>query len=711
MAERNQLALPNEGASAGEPPLVRARLEDVPGPRWTLDSRVRDVLLDGVPPPDKKMLSECLERVGCDRGVANGNIKMDIVIQEPEQFIPDENTRRRILSLHECQTYALVYKVVPLLRGEGITSVGQWGGADENTDAKRAVKDGLADERLWNTTRGLLDAAYNVAKDAEAREKERIGIAGNVVGEVIAGAFESVFEATWSHVLSGQEGSPLGMRVVDGLPENVWSDAEVNRTPLSLPTENVDDVRNDGLELLVLTSKKGWPYTKFDVPNNANLTPLRMMRTTDVVVRREVVRVWNIVRADLDAWLLRNNGEPTPFVLVGSPGIGKSFGVGSYLLYELLHYAPDKLDVVAYLVHDRMYIFYLPRGGEVGRVERCKKNDGVERVMQLSDAGKRGYMILDVEKDKSLPTHVPSASWGSIVLSSPNEENFRVWCESNTEPRFLYINRYHAREMKAYFAWMRRADIATADGNAAVRTELEVSWRTMEKRMHEVGHAPRYVFNNERYEMRKNDSELFLNEFNIHTVFNFLDIFAGKKEWKDDDTIHTLVDLVRLGDGAVERCGNRPVSVEVRKKMIYLLRQMVVNDPRIFNPDHYSTSNGTVFEILVLAALQRPVSAGSMLRGVKTLKCGTRRQRRSVVETFALAMGVNEQFTFRRVEYLYNCCRPEKVTACEPMVLYRNYHDNYPVIDGFFVVENYPDQAVVLSSSAVHRKGRWCCCR
>ncbi|KAH8615151.1 putative retrotransposon hot spot protein 4 (RHS4) [Trypanosoma vivax] len=310
-------------------------------------------------------------------------------------------------------------------------------------------------------------------------------------------------------------------------------------------------------------------------------------------------------------------------------------------------------------------------------------------------------MILDVEKDKSLPTHVPSASWGSIVLSSPNEENFRVWCESNTEPRFLYINRYHAREMKAYFAWMRRADLATADGNAAVRAELEVSWRTMEKRMHEVGQAPRYVFNNERYEMRKNDSELFLNEFNIHTVFNFLDIFAGKKEWKDDDTIHTLVDLVRLGDGAVERCGNRPVSVEVRKKMIEKLDDMVASDPRIFNPENHSTSSGDVFEILVLAALQRPVSARSMLRGVKTLKCGTRRQRRSVVETFALAIGVNEQFTFRRVEYLYNSCRPEEATACEPMVLYQGRSINYPVIDGFFVVEDHTGE----TSGAEQQRG------
>ncbi|KAH8609274.1 putative retrotransposon hot spot protein 4 (RHS4) [Trypanosoma vivax] len=105
MAERNQLALPNEGGGAGEPPLVRARVESVPDPRWTLGSRVKDVLLDGVPPPDNVMsLSECLERVGCDERVANGNVKMDVVIQRPEQFIPDEHTRRRILSLPECQT-------------------------------------------------------------------------------------------------------------------------------------------------------------------------------------------------------------------------------------------------------------------------------------------------------------------------------------------------------------------------------------------------------------------------------------------------------------------------------------------------------------------------------------------------------------------------------------------------------------------------------
>ncbi|KAH8609980.1 putative retrotransposon hot spot protein 4 (RHS4) [Trypanosoma vivax] len=284
--------------------------------RWTLNSRVGDVLLEGARPPDNVMLlSECLERVGCDERVANGNVRMDVVIQEPEFYIPDEHTRRRILSLPECQTYALVYRAVPLLRGHQITSVLQWGGADENADAKRAVRDALADERLWNTVSGLLDIAFNAAKDAEARGK--VVMSESKTAVVITSAFESVVNATWSHVLSGVADKPLGMCVADGRPTSVWSDAEVNKTPVQLPTENVDDARGDGLELLVLTSKKGWPFTLFNTRAAANDTPFEMMDATDVVVRRESVRVWNIVRADLDAWLVRKERLPTPFVVVG----------------------------------------------------------------------------------------------------------------------------------------------------------------------------------------------------------------------------------------------------------------------------------------------------------------------------------------------------------------------------------------------------------
>ncbi|KAH8612739.1 putative retrotransposon hot spot protein 4 (RHS4) [Trypanosoma vivax] len=656
---------------------------------WTLNSRVIDVLLDGARPPDNVMLlSECLERVGCDERVANGNVRMDVVIQRPEFYIPDEHARRGILSLPECQTYALVYRAVPLLRGKGIVGLLQWGVPDENADAKRAVRDALGDERLWNTVRGLLDAAFNVAKNAEARE--RALASGNAAAVVMPGVFESVFEATWSYVESGVADKSLGMRVASGRPKSVWSFAEVSKTPLQLPTENVDEERDDGLELLVLTSEKGWPFTLFCIPATANGTPFQMMHATDVVVRRESVRVWNIVRADLDGWLVRKERLPTPFVLLGSPGIGKSFGVGSHLLYELLHYTPGKLDVVTFLVRETMYIFYLPRGGEAGRVERYKKDDGVDRIMELSRAGCRGYMILDAKETMDLPTCLPARLWGSIVLSSPNKKNYKVWDETNVGSRFLFINRYHAREMKAYFAWLRRADLAAAEGDAAVRTELEESWGVIEERMREVGHAPRYVFYERSYRSRKDEVEWTLNKLIAGEVSYFLLFLTGTVDWKDDITVHSLLDLVRLKAGAIEDSGNRPVSVVVRSKMIEKLHDIVASDPKLFVP---YCSRRDVFEILVLAALQPPVSARRLLQGVQMLQGGACAQKESVVETIVVPRLVDGQPTFRRVELLYDMLGPEEATACEPMVLYRNCDGYDPVVSAFFVVEDHSGQA------------------
>ncbi|KAH8606707.1 putative retrotransposon hot spot protein 4 (RHS4) [Trypanosoma vivax] len=127
MAGRGRRVRQNECGSAREPPLSRARVESVPGPRWTLNSRVGDVLLDGARPPDNVMLlSECLERVRHRGTDIDGDVRMDVVIQRPERFITDDDLREMILSLPECQTYALVYRAVPLLRRKGITGLLQW---------------------------------------------------------------------------------------------------------------------------------------------------------------------------------------------------------------------------------------------------------------------------------------------------------------------------------------------------------------------------------------------------------------------------------------------------------------------------------------------------------------------------------------------------------------------------------------------------------
>ncbi|PWU92859.1 putative retrotransposon hot spot protein (RHS,) [Trypanosoma cruzi] len=81
----------------------------------------------------------------------------------------------------------------------------------------------------------------------------------------------------------------------------------------------------------------------------------------DLCVNWEVERVWQIVERDLTEWFsnfhLTLNSSPLLRVLIGTPGIGKSMNAGSYLLYQLLHYDAEKLQVVAYCFGETMYVF------------------------------------------------------------------------------------------------------------------------------------------------------------------------------------------------------------------------------------------------------------------------------------------------------------------------------------------------------------------
>ncbi|KAH8606694.1 putative retrotransposon hot spot protein 4 (RHS4) [Trypanosoma vivax] len=190
---------------------------------------------------------------------------------------------------------------------------------------------------------------------------------------VITGAFESVFEARWSYVESGHVDMPLGLKIFDGTVDGVvvppvWSFDEVNEIS-GVDELEVLDLESDGerdmaaeherdkvaagqhcVEIFVLTSAMGWPYTRF-IPTNARC----------VFVRREMVRVWRVVEEQIQMWPNCTHQCPNkPYILLGTPGIGKSLGCGSYLLYELLHYDAAKVPAVAYFVDGSAYIFHKP---------------------------------------------------------------------------------------------------------------------------------------------------------------------------------------------------------------------------------------------------------------------------------------------------------------------------------------------------------------
>ncbi|ORC84138.1 putative retrotransposon hot spot (RHS) protein, partial [Trypanosoma theileri] len=118
----------------------------------------------------------------------------------------------------------------------------------------------------------------------------------------------------------------------------------------SAEDDNDNEKPEDGrLELMVLTSENGWSYTEFS-----------MRRSCDIYVNKEVMRVWYKILKNLDECFGNHvdaGKELTPYVLIGTPGIGKSFAAGSFLLYQLLHYNAKKLPVVAHFIRGRAYLF------------------------------------------------------------------------------------------------------------------------------------------------------------------------------------------------------------------------------------------------------------------------------------------------------------------------------------------------------------------
>ncbi|CCD20975.1 hypothetical protein, conserved in T. vivax [Trypanosoma vivax Y486] len=225
-------------------PLQRARLESdvaVPEqsavaptpPAWSLDTKVKVVLLEGAAPPADMKLSDFLTGIGEDI-VPTRDVSMRLCICDPTDYIQNNRQRERVLIKQEFMAYELFYRVAPFLEGKAISSLKQW--AESGRGVRPSPSDNIRDH-IWNAATARLNAAVDSIKRDIPNEaalvqqvslEERVAMLTKEIqklrtqtstkSEEIPGAFESVFEAKWSHVLSGEEGMPLCMRVADRPP-------------------------------------------------------------------------------------------------------------------------------------------------------------------------------------------------------------------------------------------------------------------------------------------------------------------------------------------------------------------------------------------------------------------------------------------------------------------------------------------------------------
>ncbi|ESS61443.1 retrotransposon hot spot (RHS) protein [Trypanosoma cruzi Dm28c] len=263
----------------------------------------------------------------------------------------------------------------------------------------------------------------------------------------LEGFYESVYNASWHHVVEIPGGEGTGMEVKEGKPKQQWTYKKVGGT-----LEEDDGVRQSSEappRLMVLTSEKGWPHS-WNAPHRAG---------NYFFINSEVDRVWQTIRNDLTKWFsnfdLTLNPSPLFCVLIGTPGIGKSMNAGSYILYQLLHYDVEKLQVVVHCFGGRdVYVF----DKTAKTVTKYKGNATSKSVLYgLRQRGMKGYIIYDVAKKGTPPDtgFAPSSGWGMIVVSSPNLDNYEEW-EKQAKASRIIMNCHAKMVVKAMCAWITR---------------------------------------------------------------------------------------------------------------------------------------------------------------------------------------------------------------------------------------------------------------
>ncbi|RNE96535.1 retrotransposon hot spot (RHS) protein, partial [Trypanosoma conorhini] len=457
------------------------------------------------------------------------NVMMGVFIQGPEDCISDERLLRRIRNLPEYQFLFDARRLMEL----DVGNLQRWGDFEHK-------------EIVFPITRTKLN---NALAAAEANERARQEAAVTVAPVPVEGVYNSVFNAKWGYVESGHAAEPLGMRVVEANatePEKMWSESEVNVIPrpeeidvIEEDEEEEDEGEASGarLEFLVLTSEKGWPYKKFDVTFK------------DVFVRKEVLRVWNVLKEDIDGWPTAAGARlgRRAYAVVGTPGIGKSLAVGSFVLHKLLQYDPAKIAVVAYFVEGSMYLFR-KTGEQAGTVVEYKTPlHGMLAIQALDERQVAGYYIFDVTKERRPSDALPCKHWGGIVLTSPAGINYEDWMKQR-EADHIFVNCYTAREMKAFYAWQAHNSPRDPQLSEEVRKrELEKGWKNLlKRRIYEVGPLPRFVFREKAYEGRRSAIIKMENAVTERESEHYIKVLLHTADWYEDGSTHKLVKLVRV---------------------------------------------------------------------------------------------------------------------------------------------------------------------
>nr|AAL14359.1 RHS1 [Trypanosoma brucei] len=674
---------PPPAAAAAQPPQIRQGNEG--GPNWTMNSKVRDVLLEDALLQRYEVLRNMKLHDLLNQYFSNTynteNVAMFLFVKNPRRYIVDAEILEDIQGTDEFKTVKTAIDLsekVDYLDEKEIYYLRQW-------ERRGTVE---IREFVGPVARGRLDGALEVAKEVWERAAQTAG------GAELPDVYDSIYNAKWSYVMSGYNTEPLGMKVFDGRPPHMWTkeEVDVSHTP---ETMKEPLPRHGNLEIAVLTSQMGWPCTFFlsdivdyDINHKKGVDHVF---NDDVYIRREALRVWHKVEERLNQWLMgKLNIDRASNVLIGTPGIGKSFSVGSFLLYKLLHYEASQLQIIIYVVRGKAYVFHKPIGGRAGYVTFYSNYENAFTVVEqiVRDSCKveniKGYVIFDVGKNFPAPMGPPVGCAG-IVLSSPDIKQFYEWSKQN-RALHIYINCDTLKDLEAIHI-SRWGKIAPAYGwnPSDAKEKIESEWQEIQDRIPIVGPLLRHIVDSASFTRQCDLIEEAINEMSDVKKESYAKVFQNAATWQTRKASHRLVRVVRVKKGNL-LCDSylcTPLSSYTGQVILDFLRPWLLNKYAAMSA---LLSNRAIaaymFEKSGIEALSHENTLIELAKELRGLPYTGDQIQHSVLQVLQGP---------RLIGPLIEVPEDVPIVAgaeIQYMKLYKPQSRSFPVVDAFFFVEN-----------------------
>ncbi|CCD17490.1 unnamed protein product [Trypanosoma congolense IL3000] len=212
----------------------------------------------------------------------------------------------------------------------------------------------------------------------------------------------------------------------------------------------------------------------------------------------------------------------------------------------------------------------------------------------------------------------------------------------------------------------------------------------LKERIDMVGPLPRYVlWSTAMYAHRLRGVKNALELLPSDDFEYYMGMLDNPHKWYEDGTTHKLVKLVRCKANDEFECRNRVTSIYVREE---IYRKMLVASIKASKLREILSGAqekcADLFEIAGLRAFLDKTTVDTLVRHLKYLPRNKERKRQSVLSQ----RGANGRVPTTLFEFASDGPKRELKTGC----LYKPLIPNFPLVDGFFVVEGKGPKTIVL---------------